>query len=218
MVTLNKEESAALQASIKQVSQRVANELQAKPGVEHALHFISHLHAGIDKIAMQAQQRGKAAACQAACNSCCYLRVEASQAEVLLIARHLRQGTLLQLQEIRQRLLLRQQHMQAAMAPLARLACVFLQGGLCSIYPLRPASCRKAHSFSAAACHSQAAEIPQDLSITLAAEALQRGTAAGYRQAGLAADPLELTAGMLWALDDASAAQSWQAGQGGGAG
>jgi hypothetical protein len=212
MVTLNKEETAALQASIKQVSQRVANELQARPSVEHALHFISHLHAGIDKIAMQAELRGQATACQAACNRCCYLRVEASQAEVLFIARHLRQGTQLQLQGIRQRLLQRQQHMQAA--PLARLACAFLQDGLCSIYPLRPASCRKAHSFSAAACHSQAAEIPQDLSITLAAEALQRGTAAGYRQAGLAADPLELTAAMLWALDDAGAEEHWQAGQG----
>jgi thiol:disulfide interchange protein len=31
MVTLNKEESAALQASIRQVSQRVAAELQARP-------------------------------------------------------------------------------------------------------------------------------------------------------------------------------------------
>ncbi|WP_159876968.1 MULTISPECIES: YkgJ family cysteine cluster protein [Aquitalea] len=214
MVTLSKEESAALQASIRQVSQRVARELQARPGVGHALHFISHLHAGIDKIVMQAEQRGQAPACQAACNSCCYLRVEASQAEVLLIARHLRQGTLPQLQEIRQRLLQRQQHMQAATAPLARLACAFLQDGLCSIYPLRPASCRKAHSFSAAACHTQAAEIPQDLSITLAAEALQRGTAAGYRQAGLAADPLELTAAMLWALDDAGAEEGWLAGQG----
>jgi hypothetical protein len=55
MVTLNKEESA-LQASIRQVSQRVAAELQAR-GVQHALHFISHLHAGIDKIVMQAVAR-----------------------------------------------------------------------------------------------------------------------------------------------------------------
>lgn len=214
MVTLNKEESAALQASIRQVSQRVAAELQARPGVQHALHFISHLHAGIDKIVMQAEQRGVAPACKAACNRCCYLRVEASQAEVLLIARHLRQATLPQLQAVRQRLLQRQQHMQAATAPFAPLACAFLQDDLCSIYPLRPASCRKAHSFSAHACHTGAAEIPQDLSITLAAEALQRGTAAGYRQAGLAADPLELTAGMLWALDDADAEQGWLAGQG----
>jgi hypothetical protein len=111
------------------------------------LHFISHLHAGIDKIVMQAEQRGVAPACKAACNRCCYLRVEASQAEVLLIARHLRQATLPQLQAVRQRLLQRQQHMQAATAPFAPLACAFLQDDLCSIYPCaRPAVARRIRS------------------------------------------------------------------------
>ena len=211
MVTLSKEEAAALQASIGQVSRRVAAALQAAPAWEHVLQFVTHLHAGIDKTVAQAMQRGLPPACQPGCDSCCHLRVEASQAEALHIARHLRQGGPQQVQRLRQRLLWRQAQGQAA-GPLARLACVFLQDGLCSIYALRPASCRKAHSFSAAACRSQAAEIPQDLSITLAAEALQGGCAAGYRQAGLAAAALELTAAMLWALDEAAEA-AWLAGR-----
>lgn len=206
MVTLSKEEAAALQASIRQVSQRVASALQARPGVEHALHFIAHLHAGIDKTVTEAMQRGQQPACRPGCDSCCHLRVEASQAEVLRIARQLRQGPAQAVQLLRQRLLQRLEQLQQAAEPGPRLACVFLQDGLCSIYPLRPAGCRKAHSFSASACQTLAAEIPQDLSITLAAEALQRGTAAGYRQAGLAADPLELSAAMLWALDDGAEA------------
>lgn len=205
MVTLSKEEAAALQASIGQVSQRVAGALQARPGVEHALHFIAHLHAGIDKTVADAMQRGQQPDCRAGCDSCCHLRVELGQAEALRIARHLRQGPVPALQQLRQRL---QQRLalQSAATPGLRLACAFLQDGLCSIYALRPASCRKAHSFSVSACQAQAAEIPQDLSITLAAEALQRGTAAGYRQAGLAADALEMTAAMLWALEEGAEA------------
>jgi hypothetical protein len=44
-------------------------------------------------------------------------------------------------------------------------------------------------------------------------EALQAGTAQGYRQAGLAVAPLELTRALLWALEQPSAGEHWLAGK-----
>jgi Fe-S-cluster containining protein len=209
VMQLGEQEQAALQASIAQVGQRVAQELGKHPDLPHALHVVSFLHAAIDKTVSRAALRGQAPACQAGCASCCHLRVEVSPVEALRLADGLRHWPPEQLQDLHQRLHLRLARLEAAGEAYPRLPCVFLQDGLCSIYPWRPANCRKAHSFSAVDCQQGAAHIPQDLAITLAAEALQAGTAQGYRQAGLAVVPLELTRAMLWALEQPSAGAHW---------
>jgi len=206
---LHADEAAALQASIERVGARVTAALQANPGVAYAVAFVGNLHRGIDQTMAQAALRGEPVACQARCASCCSLRVEVVPAEALLIAQQLRSGPADRLAQLRQAL--QQQQALLAQGAAQRPACAFLQDALCSIYPWRPASCRKAHSFSAEACQSAAAQLPQDLSITLAAEALQRGTALGYRQRGLDGVVQELSAAVLQALDDDTAASRWYA-------
>lgn len=209
---LGEEEQAALKASIVQVGQRVERELGEHPELAQALHVVGFLHAAIDKTVAQAALRGEKPACQPGCASCCHVRVEVSPVEVLRLAVWLQDWPAAQRQDLLQGLQQRLAQLENAGEPSPRLPCVFLQDGMCSIYPLRPANCRKAHSFSAEACQQGATRIPQDLSITLAAEALQAGTAQGYRQAGLAVAPLELTRGLLWALEQPSAAENWLAG------
>lgn len=206
---LHADEAAALQASIERVGARVAAELQANPGVAYAVAFVGNLHRGIDQTMAQAALRGEPVACRAGCASCCSLRVEVAPAEALLIAQQLRSGPADRLEQLLQAL--RQQQLLLAQGGAVRPPCAFLQDALCSIYPWRPASCRKAHSFSATACQSAAAEVPQDLAITMAAEALQRGTALGYRQHGLDGAVQELSAAVLQALEDDMAASRWYA-------
>ncbi|PXX51090.1 YkgJ family cysteine cluster protein [Aquitalea magnusonii] len=206
---LHADEAAALQASIERVGARVTAALQDKPGVDYAVAFVGNLHRGIDQTMAQAALRGEPVACRAGCASCCSLRVEVAPAEALLIARQLRSGPAERLAQLRQAL--QRQQSVLAQEGAIRPPCAFLQDALCSIYPWRPASCRKAHSFSAEACQSGAAQLPQDLAITLAAEALQRGTALGYRQRGLDGAVQELSAAVLQALADDTAASRWYA-------
>ena len=210
---LGEQEQAALKASIVQVGQRVARELGEQPDLAQALHVVGFLHAAIDKTVAQAALRGQRPACDAGCASCCHLRVEVSPVEALHLARGLCDWPLDRQQDVLQRLHARLARLESAEGQHLPLPCVFLQGSLCSIYSWRPANCRKAHSFSAEDCQRGATHIVQDLAITLSAEALQAGTAQGYRQVGLATEPLELTRAVLWALEQPSAAQDWLSGK-----
>ena len=137
-----------------------------------AVDFIAQLHQGLDTVAEQARTNGPQPACQAGCAHCCHLRVEATEPEVLRIAQHLhtlpdadQATTLLRLQ----------QHVAAASACATRQPCSFLVHDRCTIYSVRPAACRKAHSLSAAHCAEQSLTIPQNLRLLVDAEALVPG-------------------------------------------
>ena len=206
---LSEQEAAALQNSAARVGERVQAELRARPGVEYALTFVENLHRSMDKTIRQANERGQPMECQAGCASCCSVRVEVSPVEALWLARQLRAWPEARQQALHQRLQQRLTLFEMTMETSPRRECVLLENNLCSVYAWRPASCRKAHSFSATACQSQAATIPQDLAITMAAEALQRGMAQGYRLAGLPSAPMELTAALQWALSCPDVEAAW---------
>ena len=163
-----------------------------------AVDFIAQLHQGLDTVAEQARANGPQPACQAGCAHCCHLRVEATDPEVLHIAQHLQTlpsadqaATLLRLQ----------QHGAEASAGTTRQPCSFLVHDRCTIYSVRPAACRKAHSLSAAHCAEQSPTIPQNLRLLVDAEALMAGTALAYRDQPLPASAHELNAAVLAALD-----------------
>ena len=82
-----------------------------------------------------------------------------------------------------------------------RQPCSFLVHDRCTIYSVRPAACRKAHSLSAAHCAEQSPTIPQNLRLLVDAEALMAGTALAYRDQPLPASAHELNAAVLAALD-----------------
>lgn len=210
----------ALQAAQANVTQGIAanstdaiTAAEATAAAAHAaVDFIAQLHQGLDAVTEQARATGPQPACQAGCAHCCHLRVEATEPEVLRIAQHLRRLPAVDQAAAIQRL---QQHVTAATAPppsaprrapgSTRQPCSFLISNRCTIYSVRPAACRKAHSLSATHCAEQSPNIPQNLRMLVDAEALMAGTALAYRDQHLPASAHELNAAVLAALDNTQA-------------
>lgn len=137
-----------------------------------AVDFIAQLHQGLDTVAEQARANGPKPACQAGCAHCCHLRAEATDPEVLHIAQHLQTLPSADQATTLRRL---QQHAAAASVGTTRQPCSFLVHDRCTIYSVRPAACRKAHSLSAAHCAEQSPTIPQNLRLLVDTEALVPG-------------------------------------------
>lgn len=212
---LTDDERSAFLQSIARVRQRAAQALrqaQGADGADGAVAFIAQLHRGLDTVAEQARATGPQPACQAGCAHCCHLRVEATEPEVFHIAKHLRAQPAEALADALSAL---QRHVAtAALNPTkpARQACSFLVDDRCSIYPVRPAACRKAHSLSAPHCAEQSPTIPQNLRLLVDAEALMAGSALAYRDQPLPASAHELNAAVLAALKDPTAQARWYQG------
>ena len=105
------------------------------------------------------QITGKAAvklACREGCSLCCWLRVDVFAHEVFLIAHHIRaQFSAGEISE----LLVRLAAHSSQVTPLTpfehatrNIPCPLLRDGRCSIYSVRPHSCRRHHSLDFAAC------------------------------------------------------------------
>lgn len=209
---LTDDERSAFLHSIARVRQRAAQALRQSQGADDTVAFIAQLHRGLDTVAEQARTTGPQPACQAGCAHCCHLRVEATEPEVFHIAQHLRAQPAEALADALSAL---QRHVTtAALNPTnpARQACSFLVDDRCSIYPVRPAACRKAHSLSAPHCAEQSRTIPQNLRLLVDAEALMAGTALAYRGQPLPASAHELNAAVLAALKDPTAQARWYQG------
>ena len=209
---LTDDERTAFLQSIARVRQRAAQVLRQSQGADDTVAFIAQLHRGLDTVAEQARTTGPQPACQAGCAHCCHLRVEATEPEVFHIAKHLRAQPAEALADALSAL---HRHVTtAALNPTnpARQACSFLVDERCSIYPVRPAACRKAHSLSAQHCAEQSATIPQNLRLLVDAEALMAGTALAYRDQPLLASAHELNAAVLAALNDPAAQARWYQG------
>lgn len=209
---LTDDERSAFLHSIARVRQRAAQVLRQSQGADDTVAFIAQLHRGLDTVAEQARTTGPQPACQAGCAHCCHLRVEATEPEVFHIAQYLRAQPAEALADALSAL---QRHVAtAALNPTnpARQACSFLVDDRCSIYSVRPAACRKAHSLSAQHCAEQSATIPQNLRLLVDAEALMAGTALAYRDQPLPARAHELNAAVLAALKDPTAQARWYQG------
>lgn len=209
---LTDDERSAFLQSIARVRQRAAQVLRQSQGADDTVAFIAQLHRVLDTVAEQARATGPQPACQAGCAHCCHLRVEATEPEVFHIAKHLRAQPAEALADALSAL---HRHVTtAALNPTnpARQACSFLVDERCSIYPVRPAACRKAHSLSAQHCAEQSATIPQNLRLLVDAEALMAGTALAYRDQPLPASAHELNAAVLAALNDPTAQARWYQG------
>jgi Fe-S-cluster containining protein len=197
------ERSASLEA-IARVRESAAARLDSHP--DAAVEFIVNLHRAVDKVM---QQPGTLTACHAGCACCCQVRVEATEPEIFRIARELRQRPPAQIAILVERL----RNRATADETSSRHDCAFLEDRLCSIYEVRPAVCRRAHSLSAERCHNFAPEIPQDLDRLLRAEVLITGTSEAYRRVGLQSSAHELCSAVLLALTDATAETRWLDGE-----
>lgn len=206
------EQAGAAQATAK-VRQAALNALEANPGGSFAIHFVANLQRGVDEVLQSAVAQGLKIDCKAGCSHCCSVRVEALDPEVFRIAQALRQRP----PEAREALVARL-HKHAATVggvPVAqhRVSCPFLERDLCSIYEVRPAVCRKVHSFDVEKCRTPGAEIPQSLDVLLKSEVLVDGTANAYARRHMQASGHELGHAVLLALTDPTAEARWAGGE-----
>lgn len=132
---------------------------------------------------------------------------------MLRIAAELQKRPAAELATLTERLREHAARAQGTTAQAHRMPCPLLEQNRCTVYELRPASCRKAHSLDVKQCATPGADIPQSLDLLLKAEALGKGSAGAYAHMGLAATGHELGQAVLLALSDATAEERWMAGQ-----
>ena len=159
--------------------------------------------------------------CRQGCSLCCSLRVDVLAHEVFPIARHIRSHfTPDESTRLLDRLA-QHAHTVAALTPFehatTNLPCPMLQEGSCTVYAVRPHSCRRHHSQDLAACqytfdHPTDLQTPaahhRDLYHALSA-AMQQNFEA-YAEAGFDCTVYELGSAVHEALTDPESWTAWR--------
>jgi hypothetical protein len=157
------------------------------------------------------------------CTACCHLHVVALPSEVLAIAKHVAREFSDEAREaLRQRM---NTHIDATHGLDAeqrrnlRLACPLLVEDRCSVYPVRPISCRGWNSLDRGLCDADLADpsrgIGARLNLTqyVLAGRVAEGLAAASHALGLEHRRLDLVRGLQTALADVGTAErAWRAG------
>jgi Fe-S-cluster containining protein len=172
--------------------------------------LLAQLHGAADDAVRHWPQR-REHACAPDCTFCCFLWTDALPLEVLRIADHLRRTASPEdLVELRQRL-----H-QRLSAPLGQHPCGLLTAdGCCSVYAIRPMTCRGFHSFSKSACqtshegHTPGPTAALDEPLHMLVAAMQEGIERGLAEHGFESGWVELNEALLHALDLPTPLASW---------
>jgi Fe-S-cluster containining protein len=161
-------------------------------------------------------------ACREGCDWCCHLTVGTVVPEVARVVDHLRQT--LSAEELRAtaervaRLDEQRRRLGPSRRADARLPCALLVNRRCSVYPVRPLTCRGFNSSDAGRCEqfvtgrarvSVPLYAPQQRLMTFTLDGMRAGLAAS----GLNGDLLELTAALRIALEVPGAIDRWLAGE-----
>jgi Putative zinc- or iron-chelating domain len=172
--------------------------------------LLEQLHGAADD-AVQHWPRRTEHACASGCFFCCFLWTEALPLEVLRIAFHLqRTASPDDLAEVRRRL------RERVASPLGDRPCGLLTAeGRCSVYAIRPMTCRGFHSFSRSACQASCegrasgptAALDEPLHMLVAA--MQGGIERGLAEHGFESGWVELNESLLHALDLPAALIAW---------
>jgi Putative zinc- or iron-chelating domain len=172
--------------------------------------LLEQLHGAADD-AVQQWPRRTEHACASGCFFCCFLWTDALPLEVLRIADHLqRTASPDDLAEVRRRL------RERVAAPLGERPCGLLTAeGRCSVYAIRPMTCRGFHSFSKAACQASfegctsgpTAALDEPLHMLVAA--MQGGIERSLVEHGFESGWVELNEALLHALDLPVALVAW---------
>ena len=161
-------------------------------------------------------------ACREGCAWCCHKHVGTTSPEVFRIADYLqRHLTPQEFQTIRDRIIQRDEQRKGLREDrwsAARLPCSLLVDDRCSVYPVRPLTCRGFNSSDARQCENwvkkrERAEIPIYEPQHRLATFILDGLRAGLSESGLPDDLLELTAALRITLTLPNAFDRWLAGE-----
>jgi Fe-S-cluster containining protein len=161
-------------------------------------------------------------ACQEGCAWCCYKLVGTTVPEVIGIVEYLRQNlTPDEFQARQERIIqtdLKRQSLKHDRWKAARLPCPLLVNNRCSVYPVRPLTCRGYNSSDPRACEQtvkarERVEIPLYSPQHRIATFILDGLRAGLAESGLKNELLELTAGLRIALTTPNAVDRWLVGE-----
>lgn len=208
--------------------------LRHAPTLEGVLELTRSAMASTSKLigALLARAPAGSVACKAGCDHCCYQVVGVTAAEALTIFAHLTATrSAAELERLKARVT--ELHERARGRSSAERfspehPCLFLEAGSCSIYEVRPLSCRGMNSLDAGECasrlrapegraeflakgHGGRAFLEPIRAFRAVSAGLQLGLSELYR---LDARPLDLLAVMRLLLEgDASLGQAWAGGQ-----
>jgi len=180
--------------------------LGTKPGIDGAVALARNAMAATSRLAdgLLARAPAGAVACKAGCDHCCYQSVGVTALEALAIAAHLR--ATLSTEELAT--------VAAHVAETYRTTrglttaerfspdhpCVFLQDGRCSVYEVRPLSCRGMNSLDAGECATRLRE-PEARAAFLATGAGSRSFMEPIRAFHAVSAGLQLSLSELYGLD-----------------
>lgn len=205
-----------VQASLAEVAEAQARStcelvLGGAPAVAIAEDMAAR-YTAIANVIQEVMDRGGAPplACGRGCSWCCHIPVQASPPEVLRIVEFVQSTrTRFEAAQTRQRI---EEAFVAAEGLSARerldrnIPCPFLENHACSIYPVRPISCRQFHSLDVTPCQrryqypDQGHVVPQLAPVAHAGIAVTDGMHEGVRRAERATIRLDLVRGarLLW--------------------
>jgi uncharacterized protein len=214
MDDLSASEKLEIATLVQSQEKQLGKKLSTNRNKIFAINAIRTLHEQIDLLTEKVIKKpGLHFDCKAGCSYCCSLRVAAVPAEILLIARHLKQLSPEAQNEIIARLKI---HAEAARGVVMEdhfLPCPMLANGRCTIYALRPAMCRKYLSLDVEECKKPDACAAEDREMVVKSSALIFGTNQAYARAKLPNQIHELGQALLVALTDPGAEDRWYRGE-----
>ena len=207
-------------SGLKEQSEVLLDLLNKTNGGFRASHVADATHQGFER-SMNRHFKAKGLACRQGCAFCCHSYVSVSSLEALLVAH-----TILSLPEQRRDAVIVKVHeideRTRGLSPEERtgkgaLPCPLLRENRCSVYAVRPLSCRAEMSTDASACerliNGLKAErlspvLPSNLKIMYSS-----ALAVATKQLGLQAGIYEFNAALRIALDTKDAESRWLAGE-----
>lgn len=157
-------------------------------------------------------------ACRKGCSFCCYTQVEVSIVEAIAVADSV--ATEAALAASVRAAVGKVQGLSALDRMRAHIPCPLLRDGACSVYAVRPRSCRALTSYDATACEAEfntptlePAARPTFTWPRYLATALTSGIASACGDLKLQSNTVELVGAVSTVLDDDTAVSRWLAGE-----
>jgi Fe-S-cluster containining protein len=207
---------------LRQAERETANEILGKRKSRARLIELVDEAAGLAEL-MICQISSFEVDCGPGCDWCCFQRVSATPAEVLRIADFLRQTRTPEELAVLQHALTETDSQTRGLTADQRLRlkqlCPLLVGGGCSIYPVRPLTCRGYTSNSAALCQRKVEEPEQPVKVEadpvryIFCQGVLNGLDDGLADHGLENGMVELIAALRIALDDPNSLKRWLKGE-----